>query len=174
MGTLPLPIHMLAAFEFDPDLSIFSAIIFLLTLGVLWKFAWGPIMKGLDLREKSIADAIDKAKSDADTAEKTLKDYQTKLANAASEAAAIIAEAKKDAESVKDRILAQANAEAQKLKERALADIESAKEQAVQALAQKTVDSAVALAGSMVRKELTTDLHAKLIQESLSQFVSRN
>ena len=88
-----------------------------------------------------------------------------KLATAAEQATAILAEAKKEAEAAKDRIVSEAQDEAQKAKQRALADIESAKEQAVRELAQKSVDSAVQLAGALVRKELTPDRHAQLIQE---------
>src|SRR5690606_35275777 len=41
-----------------PDLAVYTFIIFLLLLGVLWKFAWGPIAAALDKREQKIADHI--------------------------------------------------------------------------------------------------------------------
>ena len=53
-----------------------------------------------------------------------------------------------------------------------LKDIQSAKDSAVRELAQKTVDSAVVLAGEMVRKEINTDVHKQLIQESIDKFSS--
>ena len=43
---------------FDPDLAVFSAIVFLLLLAVLGKFAWPTITAALDERERKIADNI--------------------------------------------------------------------------------------------------------------------
>ena len=165
---------LLGVTNVDPDLAFFTVIVFGLTLLILWRFAWKPIVEGLDRREKSIADHIDQARVDAEKAETTLKEYEMKLATAAEQATAILAEAKKEAEAAKDRIVPEAQDEAQNAKQRALADIESAKEQAVRELAQKSVDSAVQLAGALVRKELTPDRHAQLIQESLDRFAGRN
>ena len=44
--------------EVRSDLALFTAVVFLLMLGVLGKFAWGPICAGLSQREHSIADHI--------------------------------------------------------------------------------------------------------------------
>lgn len=101
-------------------------------------------------------------------------EYEEKLAAAAEDAAQMIAEAKKDALLVKDKILADAGAEADRQRERAIADIQSAKDAAVRELAQKTVDSAIVLAGDLVRKEINSDVHKQLIQESLDQFSGVN
>src|SRR5687768_11894973 len=42
----------------DPDLAIFTAIVFLCLFLVLSKFAWRPIMHGLEAREKHVAGEI--------------------------------------------------------------------------------------------------------------------
>ena len=47
--------------KFEPGLMIWTVIVFLFTLGVLSKLAWGPLMKALDDREKRIHDALTKA-----------------------------------------------------------------------------------------------------------------
>ena len=44
--------------EFRTDLAIWTGIVFLVLLLVLWKFAWGPIASGLDQREQAVADQI--------------------------------------------------------------------------------------------------------------------
>ena len=81
----------------DPDLAIFTAIVFLLLLIFLGKFAWGPIMTGLNKRETSIAEQIDEAKQNADKANATLQQYEAKLAEAAGEVKAMLADARKEA-----------------------------------------------------------------------------
>ena len=165
---------LLAVTDTDPDLAFFTVVVFGLTLVILWRFAWKPIVEGLDRREKSIADHIDQAQRDAEKAETTLREYEQKLATAAEQATEVLANAKKEAEAAKDRIMAEAQDEAEKAKQRAVADIQAAKEQAVRELAQHSVDSAVQLAGALVRKELNAETHSQLIQESLDRFASRN
>jgi len=43
---------------FQTDLAVWSFVVFLGLLGLLTKFAWKPIMDGLDKREQGIADTI--------------------------------------------------------------------------------------------------------------------
>lgn len=48
--------------QFRSDLAIWTFVVFILLLAILWKFAWGPIVAGLEKREESIAHNIDEAK----------------------------------------------------------------------------------------------------------------
>ncbi len=83
---------------FDPDLAIFTAIVFLLLLVVLSLFAWKPLMAGLDAREKSIADMIDQAKRRSEEAGLKLQQYEQRLAAAAAEAQGMVEKARRDAQ----------------------------------------------------------------------------
>ncbi|MEC9092389.1 MAG: F0F1 ATP synthase subunit B, partial [Planctomycetota bacterium] len=141
---------------------------------VLSFFAWKPIMSALDDREKSVTEKIDATEANLAKMESLKGEYEAKLAAAAEEASRLVAEAKKDALAAKEKIVAEATDEANKQRERALADIQSAKDTAVRELAQKSVDSAVMLAGEMVRKEINTDVHKQLIQESINKFSGAN
>lgn len=154
------------------DLAFFTLIIFVGLMLVLAKFAWKPIIAGLNERERSIADNIDSAESANEKAQAQLKAYDEKLAGASSEAAALIAEARADATVAKEKILAEAASEAQRTKEQALAAIEAAKNAAVQGLAESSVDSAVSLAGNIVGRSLNKDDHSKLIKEAVERFKS--
>jgi len=81
-------------------------------------------------------------------------------------------EARRDAGRVKEQIVADAQDEAARIHQRALADIEAAKSAAVRELAEKSVDSAVSLAGNIVGRSLNKDDHAKLIDDSINSFSS--
>ena len=156
--------------KFDADLALFTLIIFVGLLLVLGKFAWKPIIEGLNNREKSINDQIESAENANAEAQASLKQYQDQMAAAADEAKAVVGEARKDAAAAKERMLAEAQEEAGKIKERAMADIEAAKNAAVRELAEKSVDSAVTLAGSIVGRSLEKGDHAKLIDDSINNF----
>ena len=53
--------------DIEWTLSFFTIVSFLIFLGILSKFAWGPLLKAIDEREKSIRDALDNSqKSNAE------------------------------------------------------------------------------------------------------------
>lgn len=154
------------------DTLVYSLVIFGILLAVLFKFAWKPIIEGLDLREKGIADDIEDARLANENAQAQLATYEAKIAGAGDEAAALIAQAKHDALAAKEKIMADAAAEAQRTRDRALADIEAAKTAAVRELAESSVDSAVSLAGSIVGRSLDKADHSSLIEKSIEQFTA--
>ncbi|MCE2791817.1 MAG: F0F1 ATP synthase subunit B [Planctomycetota bacterium] len=159
------------AMEFSPDLAIFTFLVFVGLLFVLTKFAWKPILAGLEKREKTISDQVDGAKRMYDEAKQNLAEYEQKLASVTQQANDILAEARKDAVTAKERILAEAAAEAEQQRQRAVADIRAAKDAAVRELAQKSADAAVGLAGKIVGRSLKDADHQNLISDSIDRFV---
>ena len=94
----------------DPkgDLALWSFVVFLLFLGVLGKFAWKPMIEGLDKREASIRSAIVEAEENRKKAEAMLADYQKKLKEAEQHVQSMIAEARRDAERTSQDLIAAA------------------------------------------------------------------
>lgn len=160
--------------ELKSDMAIYTFVVFLLLLTILYKFAWGPISEGLAKREQGIADHIEQARLDAEAAQESLKQYQQQLEAAAQEAQQIVAEARQDAEAVRDRTVSEAREAAQRERDRALSDIQIAKQAALDEVATLGTNIAVNLAGKIVRKELNAEDHTSLINESIDQFSSNN
>ena len=158
----------------DPDLAGWTGIVFLVLMAVLWKFAWGPISEGLEKREKAVAENISEAQRQNEEARKLLSEHEAKLAGAASEVRQMLDDAKRDAESQKDKILADAQAAASSEKDRALREIDAAKNAVLQELAEKSVDTAVGLAGKIVRRQLSSEDHSELIDDALQKFPNSN
>jgi F-type H+-transporting ATPase subunit b len=156
------------------DMSIYTLLVFLILLAVLYKFAWGPIAAGLERREETIAAQIAEARQAAETARKQLQEYERKLAAATEEARAIVGQARQDAEVAKDKIVAEAQAAAHKERERAVADIGTAKNEALREIAALSVNTAVKLAKNIIRREVKPEDHDRLISESLQQFSKLN
>lgn len=160
--------------EFKSDLAIWTFVVFLCLLAVLGKFAWGPIMAGLEKREQSIAAMVEEAKQSQEKAAEQLKQYEAKIAAAGEESREIVAQARKDAEAAGERIVAAAEVAAEKQRERAVADITNAKNAALEEIKTEGVGLAVQLAGRIVRRELNAKDHSQLIDEALKQLPSRN
>jgi F-type H+-transporting ATPase subunit b len=156
--------------SFDPDLAIFTFIVFVILLVVLRKFAWGPIMQALERREHNIAEHISQAERNHEQARLLLAEYEQRLAAASNEVRELLDEARRDAEVTKQSILAEARQGAEAEKARALRDIESATDAALESLAKRSSQLAVDLAGKIVGAQLTKDDHARLIQDAVAKF----
>lgn len=160
--------------DWRTDLAFFTAIVFLVLLGVLGTTAWGPISKALEKREQMIASNIKQSEDAVRDAKAKLAEYESKLASAAGEAQQILANARKDAEATGQRLITAAQEEAARQRERALAEIESAKSIALTELAQRSTDVAMSLAGRIVGREVKASDHNSMIQEMLSKLPSKN
>ena len=156
--------------EFDPDLAIWTLIVFLAMLVILKTFAWGPIMKALADREDSISGAIDAATAKHEEAKALLAEHQTKLAGAADEVRELLEEARRDAEHTKADILAEAKAAADTERERAVRDIEQARDVVVRELAEQTAGLAIDLAAKVVNQDITPSRQGEIVNEALNRF----
>ncbi len=148
--------------------SIAAAIVFLILLTVLWKFAWGPILTGLQDREQKIKSDLDQAQAAADEAKATLEQYQRQLAEATAEAARIIEQGKADAHKIAASLKDQAQAEITQMRERAQADIQSAKQQAITDVYTQAATLATGVAGQILGREVKATDHQRLIDESIA------
>jgi F-type H+-transporting ATPase subunit b len=158
--------------SWDTDLAIWTFVVFLVLLLVLWKFAWGPISQALDKREANIAENIAAAKRAQEDAREMLAEYERKLAGAADQVREMLDEARRDAEHTKQEIIAEAKSAAQAEHERAMRDIRTAADTAVKDLSARSADLAIALAGKVISAKLTPEERSGLVQESLNKFAS--
>ncbi|MFT7640946.1 MAG: F-type H+-transporting ATPase subunit b [Pirellulaceae bacterium] len=165
---------LLVPSEARADLAIWTFLVFAMVLLLLGWFAWGPIVAALDAREDSIAKMIEQAQLDAKQAEKQLQAYDQKLAQAAEDAREIVAQARKDAEVRGAELMVQAREDGDRLIERAKAEIDTAKSLAIQELAEASVNSAVSLAGQMIRREIKPGDHSQIIRDAIDKFPSKN
>jgi F-type H+-transporting ATPase subunit b len=156
------------------DLAIYTALVFLIVLLVLWRFAWGPISKALDDRERHIGDNIAAAERQNQEARRLLAEYHKKLESSQAEVREILEEARRDARHTQDEILAKAREDAQRERDRAIRDIDLATQAALKTLGEKSVDLAVELAGKIVASKLSPDDHARMVKEAVTRFASRN
>ena len=155
---------------FSGDLGnvIWTLVIFGALIWVLGKFAWGPILDGLQSRESFIRDSLGQAKQQRDEAKALLEEYEEKLAAARVETEAILDEARRDADALRRREEERAAEEADKLVERARREIEIAKETAVKDLYSRATRLSTAAASRVLGRELNPADHERLVAESIA------
>lgn len=151
----------------DIGLMFWTAVNFLILAFLLAKFAWKPLMKALDDREKKIKDDIagaHKAKEDAEAVKKQLE--QT-LAAAAEESSKRLKEASEAGLKQKESIIAQAKEEAQTLISQAKAEIEAETQKAIEAVKKEVVDTTLLAAKKVIGKEADKASNEQLIEDLL-------
>lgn len=154
--------------EFRGDLAIWSFVVFLLLLGLLSAIAWKPIMQGLDKREQGIADTIAATQAASDDAKKLLASYERRLAEAAEEVKAMLDEARRDADNLRQSIVSEARQAADEEKQRAHREIGMARDEAIAQLAETAGDLAVSVAGKFLRQKISAEEQQRLVQESVA------
>lgn len=155
---------------FKTDLAIWTGIIFLVLMAILYFFAWGPINDGLQKRESRIADDIAAAQKSNEDAKQLLASYEQKLARASDEVRQLLEQARRDASEVGRQIVDKARSDAEAEHRRALGEIDQATSAALKELSERSATLAVDLAGKIVGSRLDPAAHSRLIEQAVRQF----
>ncbi len=129
-----------------------------------------PVWKSASIRSPTTSRTAKRQKSEADS---LVAKYEARLAAAGDEVRAILEEARRSAEGVKQSILAEAKQGAEAERARSLHEIETATDAALRTLAERSAHLAVELAGKIVRHNLTAVDQARLVTDAIDQFAAR-
>jgi F-type H+-transporting ATPase subunit b len=162
------PVLAAGIMDLRPGLTIWTAITFLLLLVILSKFAWGPIVKMLDEREKSIREAIEQAKKERLEAEKLLADQKSALAQAQREAADLAQKSKQEVEVLRADLTAKARKEADDLVASARKQIQDEKAKALAELKSQVADLAIDAARRLIQSSLDEKSQRALVEEYIA------
>ena len=174
-----LPVHAaeeaeaLSPFAGNIGNAIWTLAIFVIVVIVLGKFAWGPVLGLLQQREEFIHRALADAKRDRDAAEASLKEYAAKLQSAHAEAAALVEDARRDGERLREEIRQRAKGEADKMVTNAQRQIELETGRALEQIRREAVDLSVMIASKIIQRNLTKEDNERLIDEALEQVENR-
>ena len=137
----------------DPGLFIWSTVAFILLFFLLSKFAWKPIVKALDERERSIEDALLKAEMAKEEMAKLTSENELLLKQARIERDEILKQAKE----LKDQIVSDAKTAAQtegaKMIEKARLEIENQKIAAIAEVKNQVATLSLQIAEKVLRNE---------------------
>jgi F-type H+-transporting ATPase subunit b len=144
-------------------------LIFLAMLGVLYRFAWGPLLRILNERRARIqqgVEATERAKQELEAAE---RERQATLEEARREAQAILDRIAKQGEDLRKELEAKAREQAEGLIAKARAEIQQEREMAVQDLRAQVADLAVMAAGRIIGESLDAKKHRELIERTIEE-----
>jgi F-type H+-transporting ATPase subunit b len=150
-------------FAINPGLSVWTTVIFLTLLGILWRFAWGPLLGQVEAREQRIQGALDESAAQRDEAVRMLEEHKRQLADARRQAGEIVAEGKAAGDRLRKEIEEKARTEAQGIIEAARREIEREKDRAIAELRKESVDLALAAAAKLIHEQLDDAKHRELV-----------
>lgn len=155
--------------KLDPGLFIWTILTFLLLLMVLAKFAWKPLLAMLDERQKSIDDSLLSAEKARQELEGINQKSEAILSKSRTEAQTIVTDAKSAADKLKEDIVLKAKKEADGQLEKAKNQISVEKDKALLEIRQEVVDLSIAVAEKIIKKNISKDDNASIIEDSLNK-----
>jgi F-type H+-transporting ATPase subunit b len=116
-----------------------------------------------------LRDDLDSAEEARAQAKFALVEYQEELANARTEASALIAKARQDAKAAAEELRSSNTRELAEMKTAATADIDAAKKAAIGELHIEASTLAVAIASRILNREISSEDQQTLLAESLAE-----
>ena len=156
----------------DTGLMVWTLVIFLLLMFVLSRYAFGPLTRAVEARERSLQEAIDAAKADREAAAQLLQQHQAQIEAARNDAQKLIAEGRVVGEKMRADLLEQTRKEQQDMLERARREIESERDKAIFQLRREAVDLALAGASKVIDQNLESQKNRQLVESYLSSIGS--
>jgi F-type H+-transporting ATPase subunit b len=153
----------------DSTLLWATLVVFALFAWVLGKFAWGPLLKIVDEREKTIREQVDSAQLAAAEAKDLLAQHQEMLKGAGREREEILQKALREAEQVRGELVTKARADADQVLARAREQMGREKDKAIAELRAQVADIAVEAASRIVKSSLTEEAQRKLVDDYIKE-----
>ena len=147
---------------------VWTLLIFTVLLLILSKYAFKPITKAVEERERALADAIEAAQHDREESGRLLQDQRDQIAAARDEAQKIIADARGAAEQVRGKMIEQAHGETSELLDRARREIVAERDRAIAELRVEAIDLAIAGASRVIGKNLDDQSNRQLVESFLA------
>lgn len=153
----------------EPGLIFWTAVTFALVLGILWRFAWNPILGALEAREEAIRKTIDDAERLQSEAKTLLEQHEAKLAEARAEGNRILDEARRAGDRLKGDVMDKARTEAEQVMARAHRQLELETDQALETIRNEAASLAVKAAEKVIQRSLTDADHRRFAEQAVAE-----
>jgi F-type H+-transporting ATPase subunit b len=153
----------------DPGLYIWTIITFLILVVLLARFAWRPLLEALERRQEAIRKSLDDARQAKQDLERVNAESQRILAQARTEAEAIVARTRDDAARLREELRQKAQQEASGIVRNAEKQIELETARALHQIRNEAVDISVAIASKILQRNVSREDNERLIAETFKQ-----
>ena len=155
--------------QVDGLMALWTWVTFIVVALILYKFAWKPILAGLDNREETIRKSLDDAERITAKLSEIEQTQGAMIAEADETAKDIVAQSRKAAGEAARVIEDKARAESQILQENAQREIEAARAKAASDLQRESAELAVALTAKVLKGELDEKRQKSLTDQLIKE-----
>ena len=148
---------------------VLQIVIFVLMAVVLWRYAWGPIVRVLDKRAERIESGLRAAEESEKRLAQVTDEVQRILDETRGQAREIIARAHQEAAADADEVRSRGRRDAEAELQKALSDIAAERDRALQELRAQAAALIVEAAGRIIGQSIDGRTHQRLIEESLEK-----
>ena len=148
---------------------IVQGVNFLILLFILQRLLYKPFLAKMEERTQAIQKSLDEAQAARAAAARQQEENEVRLRTAHAEAAAIRAQALKDAADEQRRLVDAARAESQRLVETAKAQMDADVRRAREELRREVADLAIAVAEKLVRRSLRDEDHRRIVADAIAK-----
>jgi F-type H+-transporting ATPase subunit b len=150
-----------------PGLMIWTLVCFAITFYVLKRFAFGRIQTAIDERREKIRQSLDEADRARSEAHKLLEEHHALIATARGDAESILSEARKVADSQRDRLKEELDAERARRVEETRREIEAETRRSIELIRSEVADLTLEATAKVTGKVLDDEDHRRLIEEAI-------
>ena len=151
-----------------PSLLIYL-INFLLVLGILYAFAYKPILRLMDQRADRIRESLEASERAREEAASSQEVIQAEIVEARREGQRLMDQARETVERYRGEEMDRARQEAEAFVERAKADIQRERDTAIEEVRINFGDLAITAAERVIRSSLDRQAHEELITQVLEE-----
>jgi F-type H+-transporting ATPase subunit b len=151
------------------DLGIWTLVVFLVLLFVLSKFAWKPMLQGLEHREKAIHSALHEAQLAREEANRLKSQFEEQMRKANDQSREILDEARRAAERTTAEMMAEGHKKIQAEQERFQREMSLQYEQARRDIQAQVAHLATLVASKVLRRQVNADDQRQLVDEAVAE-----
>lgn len=146
---------------------VWTVLTFLILVGILARFAWGPLLAAIRAREESIAEERRAAERSRAEAERLRVDYEARVAGLDAKARDIVAQAEAAGRRAKDDLLRAAQAENERLVDGARKKLAEEERRALREVRAHVAELSLRAAEKILRQGLDKSAQDRLLKDAL-------
>jgi F-type H+-transporting ATPase subunit b len=150
-----------------PGLAIWTLVSFGLVYWVLKRYAFGPIQRLIDERRERVRQSIEDAENARKEARALLEEHRALIAQARGQGEEILTEARRVADSLRQRVKDETEADRQRRLEETKRQIEAETQRALEQIRAEVAELTLVATSKVTGKVLDDDDHRRLIEDAI-------
>lgn len=149
----------------EAGLIVWKTLAFLIFLGLLYRYAWTPIIQALEEREEAIDGSIRRAEEALAEAKQIQADNKKARREAEKEAQHVLREARESAEELRNEEMEKTREKIRQMQEQAQAEIEREKQGALEELRDEVAELAIQAASKILKEDMDGSRQRQLVDD---------